>query len=81
MARIVSGSRPNIAALSARWREAERAWRKAVAAHGFNLYSDKAEGRMIGRGKSAKPDELRQLFNARCEALEATYLQKQGMLL
>lgn len=66
-----TGPRPNLPALRDRWLHAERAWRAAVSARGIDLYSDAAEGKLIGRGKHKTPDDLRRLFDARTRALEA----------
>lgn len=66
-----TGPRPNLPALRSRWLDTERAWRAAVASRGFDLYSDAAEGKLIGRGKHKTPDELRRLFDVRTRALEA----------
>jgi hypothetical protein len=60
MAQVKNGH--NIPLLRARWLAAEREWRNAVAEAGLDLYSEAAEGQMLGRGKSKYPDALRRLF-------------------
>ncbi len=54
----------NLPLLRAEWLAAERLWRSACAAEGVCIYSDAAEGQMIGRGKTRAPNRLKVLFDA-----------------
>lgn len=54
----------NLVRLRERFREAGRAWRVLCEARGIDIYSDAAEGKLIGRGKARAPDDLKRAFDA-----------------
>lgn len=60
--------KPNLPRLRERFREAGRAWRELCEQRGIDIYSDAAEGKMIGRGKARAPDDLKRAFDAFEEA-------------
>ena len=65
--------KPNLPRLREQFREAGRAWRDLCTSRGVDIYSDAAEGKLIGRGKSRAPDELRRAFD-RFETARLAYL-------
>jgi len=64
MSRKADRTLVNRVKLREQFNSAWRAWTHAVSEAGVDLYSDAAEGKMIGRGKAARPDDLRRLYLA-----------------